>query len=188
MRKRFLALASLLAATTATLAAQDTAAPRIGVVNFAQCVTDSKNGKKEQASFESLKNQMTALIEETENQLKDLSTKLNDQEYMESLSKEAQEELANKFRGLSDEMGRYQNQYYQVLNQANMRLLQNLHSQIQDAAKEVANQQKLDMVINKEAFFFHQNQYEVTNQVIDEMNRRFEIEQVAAAETVENKN
>jgi outer membrane protein len=130
---------------------------------------------------------MTSLLEETDKQMREISTKLNDQEYMESLSKEAQEELANKFRNLNEEMNRYQNQYYQVLNQANMRFLQNLHTQIQEAASAVAANEKLDMVINKEAFFYHQNQFEVTEKVIEEMNRKFDLEQVANVENADKK-
>ncbi len=59
MKHRFvpaLFIATLL--TTAGFSAE--AAQNFGIVNFGTCVSDSKLGKQEQASFESLKKQMTS--------------------------------------------------------------------------------------------------------------------------------
>ncbi|MFI5334146.1 MAG: OmpH family outer membrane protein, partial [Chlamydiales bacterium] len=110
----------------------------VGVVNFGNCVTDSKLGKQEQASFEALKKQLSSLLEDTEKQLNEISTKLNDQEFMDGLSPEGEEELKNKFQNLNEELNRYQSQYYQVLNQANMRIIQMLSTSISTAAEKVA--------------------------------------------------
>ncbi len=157
----------------------------IGVVNFTSCITDSKAGQKEQASFEALKKQMTTLLEDTEKQLKEISMKFQDTEYLDGLSPEAEEELKIKFRTLNEELNRYQNQYYQVLNQANMKLVQTMSNSINSAAETVAKEKKLDMVINKEAFFFHNNKLDVTTLVIKEMDRRFDDELKAQAPTAQ---
>jgi len=176
----------LIALTALGLSAQGFAADAtVGVVNFTTCVTDSKMGKQEQASFESLKNQMGTLLQETEKQLTEISQKFNDPDYMDGLSPEAEEDLKNKFRALSEDMNRYQNQYYQVLNQANMRIMQNINTTINAAAEKVAKDKHLTMVINKEACFFFTPQLEVTPLVIAEMDKNFEIEakkQAAASE------
>lgn len=176
MNKKFtLALLTSLGMSLAAIANS------IGVVNFATCITDSKSGQKEQASFEALKKQMTSLLEDTEKQLREISNKFQDPEYLDGLSPEAEEELKIKFRTLNEELNRYQNQYYQVLNQANMKLVQTMGNNINSAAETVAKDKKLDMVINKEAFFFHNNKLDVTTLVIKEMDRRFEEEQKAQA-------
>ena len=153
----------------------------VGVVNFTSCITDSKSGQKEQASFEALKKQMSSLLEDTEKQLREISNKFNDPDYLDGLSPEAEEELKIKFRTLNEELNRYQNQYYQVLNQANMKLVQTMSNTINTSAEAVAKEKKLDMVINKEAFFFHNNKLDVTALVIKEMDRRFDEEQKAQA-------
>jgi outer membrane protein len=145
-----------------------------GIVNFASCISDSKLGKQEQASFESLKNQMSNLLQETEKQLNDISQKLSNPETLDGMSPEAEEELKGKFRALSEEMNRYQNQYYQVLNQANTRIVQTLNQNINIAAEKVAKDKKLTMVINKEACFFFNPQLEVTTLVVQEMDKAFE--------------
>src|SRR5579871_5648379 len=108
--KLLLAALLSLGITSTTFAAQDVS---IGVVNFATCITDSKLGKKEQESFESLKKQMATLVEDTEKQMNEIATKFNDPEYLDGLSPEAEEEMKIKFRTLNEELNRYQNQYYQ---------------------------------------------------------------------------
>ncbi len=163
---------------TLSLCAADVAAPEpkpsVGVVNFSNCMTDSKVGKQEQSSFDSLKNQMTSLLEDSEKQVNELAGKFNDAEYMDGLSPEAEEEMKGKFRLLSEEMNRYQNQYYQVLNQANMKIVQTMGGKIQDASEAVAKTKKLTLVMNKEACFFHTPTLDVTSFVIAEMDKTYE--------------
>jgi outer membrane protein len=149
------------------------AGQNFGIVNFGTCVTDSKLGKQEQASFESLKKQMTSLLEDTEKQLNDLSAKFNDPEYLDGLSPEAEEDLKNKFRTLNEELGRYQNQYYQVMNQANMRIVQTLSTSINAASEKVAKDKKFSMVVNKDACFYYNPALDVTPLVVAEMDKNF---------------
>lgn len=151
-------------------------APSNGVVNFSSCVTDSKLGKQEQSAFEALKKQMTNLLEENEKQLNDIAAKFNDPEYIDGLSPEAEAELKNKFQALSEEMNRNQNQYYQVLNQANMRIVQTISNGINAAAEKVAKDKKLSMVINKDACFYFSPSLDVTKEVIGEMDKVFDSE------------
>ncbi len=148
----------------------------MGVVNFGACVTDSKLGKQEQASFDALKKQMTTMLEDTEKQLNDLAAKFNDSEYLDGLSPEAEEELKNKFRTLNEDMNRYQNQYYQVLNQANMRIIQTISTGITAASEKVARDKKLTVVLNKDACFYLTPALDVTASVVTEMDKNFEQE------------
>ncbi len=156
--------------------------PSVGVVNFTNCMTESKLGQEEQKSFESLKSQMTSLVEDTEKQLTEMAGKFNDAEYMDGLSPEAEDEMKTKYRTLNDEMGRYQQQFYQVMQQANMKIMQTLAANIQEASEKVASDKKLTMVMNKEACFFSAPTLDVTNLVIAEMDRSFEKTHAKAAE------
>lgn len=172
MKRRFVpALLIATALTTSAFTADSTQA--FGIVNFGTCVSDSKLGKQEQASFEALKKQMSSLLEDTEKQLNELSAKFNDPEYLDGLSPEAEEELKNKFRALNEELNRYQNQYYQVMNQANMRIMQTLSTNINSASEKIAKDKKLFMVVNKDACFYYTPALDVTNLVIAEMDRNF---------------
>jgi outer membrane protein len=170
MKKFFLA-AALVAGTSLCADALMT-----GVVNFTSCVTDSKFGKKEQENFESLRKQMATMIESTESQMKEIATKCEDTEYLDSLTPKAEEELKVKFQALQEELSRYQNQFYQVLQHANQQLVQKINTAIAVASREIAEKQKLDYVINKEACFYIRPGLDVTTQVISEMDKKFEID------------
>lgn len=180
MKKFIPAFLIATALTTSAFTAESN--PSFGIVNFGTCVSDSKLGKQEQASFESLKKQMTTLLEDTEKQLNELSAKFNDPEYLDGLSPEAEDELKNKFRSLSEEMNRYQNQYYQVMNQANMRIMQVMANNINIASEKVAKDKKLAMVVNKDACFFYSPALDITPTIIAEMDKTFS-EQEAKKET-----
>ena len=105
-------------------AAALSAAESLAVVNFATCASDSKAGKAGHENLEDLKKQLGGHLESLEKDLNELAGKLNDAEYMDGLSPEAEMELRDKARVLNDEMMRYQNQYYQIFNQAQMKIMQ----------------------------------------------------------------
>jgi outer membrane protein len=149
---------------------------KFGIVNFTTCVTDSKLGKQEQSSFETMKKQMTALIEDTEKQLREIAEKGKDKDFLDGLSPEAQQELNAKFQNLSEELNRYQQQYYQVMQQANFKMIQTLGANINSAAEKVAAAKGLNMVVNKDACFYYLNSFDVTADVIKEMDKTFDKE------------
>jgi outer membrane protein len=156
----------------------------IGVVNFGSCMTDSKLGKQEQNSFESFKKQMTSVIEETQKELSDLAAKLEDQEYLDGLSSESEEAMKHKFFSLKEELGRSQNQFYTLLNQKNMRVMQTMSESIAEAAEKVAKEKNLTCVLNKDLCFYNAAVLDVTENVIVEMDNRFEAKKQAALEEV----
>lgn len=153
------------------------ASPKMGIVDFAKCVTDSKQGKLEQASFDNLKNQLSGAMQKTEKELNEISAKFNDTETLDGLSPEKEEELKADYRRLSEEMSRFQNQYYQVLNSANMKIIQSLTTTIAEASEKVAKTKKLSVVLNKEACFYFSDELDVTASVISEMDKATEAEE-----------
>lgn len=145
-----------------------------GIVNFNTCVSDSKKGKQEQNAFEELKKQFSSIMEEKEKQFNEITQKLNDQEYMDGLSPDAEAELKNQYSTVAEEMNRYQNQYYQLMQQTNMRVMQQVNQEASQAAEKVAKDKKLLMVINKDACFYYNADFDITSAVIAEMDKRFE--------------
>lgn len=166
----------MIAVLSASALVAGESAAKVGVVNFATCVTDSKYGKQEQSSFESMKKQMTTLIEDNEKQLREISEKFQDKDYLDGLSPDAEEELKVKFRNLSEELNRYQQQYYQVLNQANYKLIQSMGKNINSAAEKVAANKGINMVVNQEACFYCLPSLDITAEVIKEMDKNFELD------------
>lgn len=147
---------------------------RVAIVNFASCVLESEYGKVEQEDFESIKNQMATLIQECEKQLTELAGKFNDADYMDGLSPEAEAELKAKYQAHSEEYARYQNQYMQVMNQANMRMIQKMQEHVNNASEKIARNEKFDLILNKDAAFYFSNALDITPLVIKEMNLDYE--------------
>ena len=150
------------------------AAEKIGVVNFATCVAESKVGQEEQGNFENIKKQLGAHLEKTEKELSGLASKLNDPDYMDGLSPEAENDLKEKIQNLNEELSRYQNQYYQVLNQANMKVVQMISSKVNAASELIAKEKKLDLVLHKDVCFFYSSDLDITSAVIAKMDKAHE--------------
>jgi outer membrane protein len=187
--KKFLVLRSLaaVAVSTATLLClapavhaavetpisnMPTAGTKVGVINFKKVVDESKYGKAEQANFEELKKQMEAVLEEKEKSLTELASKFEDADYVDSLSPEAENELKHKFRTLNQELTQIQGQYYQVLNQTNMKILQKLSDLVSSAAQNVAKENKIDLILSDESGFYFTPSLDFSRQIItllDEM-------------------
>jgi len=147
---------------------------KVGFVNVKLSVEKSKYGQQEKEAFETLKKQLGANLEKTDKELGDLSKKLEDKDFLEGISSGAQEELKQKFQKLSQEFVRYQNQYYQLLQQANYKMLQNLNDIICKASEKVRESMKLDFVLNDDSAFAFAPSLDVTDDVVRDMDIRFE--------------
>lgn len=172
MRTLFLAAAVALTGVSASAIEN----PMIGVVNFATCIAESKVGKKEQENMDNMRKQMASLVEDTEKELREISAKFEDADYLDSLSPKAEEELKVKFQTLQEDLGRYQNQFYQMLNHANYTMIQKMSAAIAKASEKIADAKKLDYVMNKEACFYIRPDLDVTAVVIKAMDESFEID------------
>ncbi|MBM3183958.1 MAG: OmpH family outer membrane protein [Chlamydiae bacterium] len=173
--KRFLGICALAIAPLAAIGASEKSL-NVGVVNFGKCVEASRHGQFEQKQFESLKNQMQKAIHDLDEQLSATATKLQDKDFLDSLSPEAEKELKQKFQNLGEEMQRYQAQYYQVMQQANMRVMHTIADLINEASEIVAKKSQLSLVLNKDAAFHCASALDITDEVISEMDKKFDKE------------
>lgn len=173
----YLTLALLCIAPFNASAAENRSLQRVGVLNFKECVEKSKLGKQEQSTFESLKKQAEQIMIQREKDIGEVAAKLNDADYLESLSREAEAELRHKYKTISQEIAQQQQQLYQTLTQANYKILQKLTDEANKAAKVVAQRENLDMVFNDESTYFFANRLDITNLIINEMDASLSNEQ-----------
>lgn len=166
-----------LEATSTSSSSESTS--KIGFVNFRRSVEESKLGKQQQSSFEGLQSQMETSLMEMQKSLNEITTKLSDEDYLDGLSPDAENELKHKYRALSQELSRTQGQYVQTLQDANLKIIQQISTEVAEAAKEVAKAKSLDLVVNEEATFFHKPSLDLTSEVIAFMDAKFEKEQKA---------
>lgn len=148
---------------------------KLAVVNFKTCVEQSKLGKQEQAGFESMKKQMESALEEKEKTLNDMAAKFNDPDYLDSLSAEAETEVKRKFRALSQELSGYQNQYMQILQQTNYKVIQKLTDAVSNTSAQYAKENKIDLILNEESFFYS-IELDISKEIIALMDKQFDKE------------
>jgi outer membrane protein len=148
---------------------------KVGVVSFRTCLENSKYGKKEQASFDEMKKQMETTLETKEKELNEMAPKFKD-DYVDTLSPEAEKELKQKFSTMSHEYSQLQNQYYQMMNQANYQVIQKLGEMIAQASKKVAATHGIDIVFNEEATFHFAPAYDLSQDVVKELDNLFQEE------------
>lgn len=155
--------------------------PRLGVINTKKCLEESKLGKQEQANFEKMKKQMETVLQEKEGELIEIEAKLDDEDYMDSISDEAAAELGRKKRQMRNDGAQLQSQYMQTLQKANMQIIQKLTDVMNKAstmvAKNSAPDQSFDAIFTDEAFTYYAPHLDISTQIIEEMNKIFDEEQ-----------
>ncbi len=149
---------------------------KIGIVNFQTCIAESKLGKQEQNAFETMRKQLVTLVEDTDKQMREISDKLQDKDYLDGLSKEAEESMKTKFAQLHEELGRYQQQYYQFMNQGQYKIMQTVVGGINHAADQIASKKGYDFILNKEACFSYAPSRDITSEILKEMDGHFDEE------------
>ncbi|KPK32918.1 MAG: hypothetical protein AMS24_02770 [Chlamydiae bacterium SM23_39] len=148
----------------------------IGIVNFAKCITDSKIGKKEQENLENVRIQWTSLIEETNEELSNINSKLENPEYLEGISPQVEEDMKIKKEMLSKDLQKYETQIYQALHQAQMLLIQKMSSQINKASEELAKKTNFKIILNAETCLYNIKSLDVTDDIIKILDNKFEKE------------
>lgn len=148
---------------------------KVGIVDVKECVDKSKVGQLEKNNFESMKKQMTESLEKSDRELTDLAKKLDDKDYLDSLSPAAEEELQQKFQMSSQEFSRNQNQFYQLMQQANYRMLHILQESIGTASEAVRVRDSLSLILNRDSAFAFDPSLDVTTSVIKEMDKNFDV-------------
>lgn len=164
------ALTSLFLFLTSIYAQENSA----GIVNFTTCITDSKYGKQEQETFDDARKKFMSIITDLEGQITEITNKLQDPEIVDSLSPEAQQDMESRSELLKEEFARCQNHYYQAVNQAQMQLIQLMTTHVAEAAASIAKEQKLSVILNKEACFYYEPKQDITTAVIEKMDKNFE--------------
>ena len=179
-----------MASTSVVASAGIATEAKIGVVNFKECMDNSKIGKQEQNRFEEMKKQMELVLEEKEKQLNEMAPKFQS-EYLDTIPPDEEAKLKETFKNLNQEVAQYQNQYYQMLSQANYQIINKLSELISTAANKVAKAKGLDLVLNTEACFYSSTKYDLSKEVIRDLDLHFveevKLEKKAEPAVVETK-
>lgn len=147
---------------------------KVGVVNFATCMEKSHLGKEETNKLESLRNEMIAVYETKQKEFQEVAEKLNNPDYLDTLTQDAEGELQAKAQNLSQELQIMGQQTGQALQQAEMKMYQSVKTEIDNAAAYIAGEKDFDFILNKDSCFYFKRPQDITPLVVKELNRHFQ--------------
>ncbi len=150
---------------------------RLAVYNTKKCLEESKMGKSEQANLEKMKEQMMNVLQEKGKTYQEIENKLNDEDYMDSISSEAEAELKRKRRQLRDEGMELQSQYAETFQYARLKSIDKLGEVVNKASSMVAQENGLHLILSDEASSYVDSSLDITDRIIAKMNLLFEQEQ-----------
>lgn len=150
------------------------ATPAIASIDMRRCFEQSKEGMKAKEMLESLNTQMQEKLSEIEDKMKDLSTQLSNEEYRQSLSKEALDEMEKKFETLLQEREAKHGEFSQELNQTQMFLTESLIQNISKAAEMVAKEKSVSMILQKDAVVYSDDKTDLTDLVLSHVDKQFD--------------
>ncbi len=151
----------------------------IGVVDFMKCAENSKVGQAEIKSLEEMREQLEMTLKKLDDDRQKIENQLSDQDNLDSLNEEAQKKMQEEYQMISQAIVQYQNQYFQLMNQKGMKVQQTLNAKVTEAAQTVAQARKLQAIVNKEVCFYYLPAFDVTPDVIVEMDKRYVADQPA---------
>lgn len=148
--------------------------PKLGIVDFELCATESKMGKEESTSFNSLQNKAMADMQSMEKERQELAKKTEDQDYLDGLSPDAQQELHQKVQNHQMKMQMAGESYEKTLRQTYEMMQDKLSTTVKQAAEKIAQEKKLDMVIPSRFCIYSMPTLNITDTVIKKMDEMFE--------------
>jgi outer membrane protein len=164
--KRFFVLSTISLCLLTSLPVFGAQAPEgIKTVNLQTCLDASEIGKKDLQRFEKMKRQIEEGLELKEKRLNELAPKFTE-EYLDSISPEEEKKLKAEFQALSQEFSQEQSNYYQTLNRAQMDILQKMQDRVMIAAKAIAKDKNISLVIRNDACIFSDDSLDLTKEIV----------------------
>lgn len=149
-----------------SLAAAVNAQADIGFVDFGRVLQSSSRAKQEEKQLQSLQKELEDQVTNVEKGISALAEKLQDPDYVDSLSQEAEQEQRARLRTMAEERMRLIQQVTGQFQQAQQRIFQQIGALVSQAAAEVAKEKKLDAVFNRDALFFADPSIDCTDAVV----------------------
>gem|GEM_PF-4221427 len=142
-----------------------------GYVSMMFCCTHSQYGKKEMDRLNHESAKIRHYISEVHQQIQELEEKLQDPDYLDCVTPDAEEEIRVRLISLQKEEKRRRRVAEGQLRQMEFQFVQDVSRLAVEAAKHVAEDQKLSFIVKDEQFLYCQNGHDCTNAVVGEMDR-----------------
>lgn len=179
LHQSILGLAVFIACAMSTPLFAQATPSRIGVLNTRKCLEESKASKQERVNLDKMKTQMESVLKDKEKAIQGIQSKLQDEDYMDSISEDAERELKHKRKVLMEEGMELNKQFVETLENANMKIVASLVEQITKISKEIAQDpaQPLDLILTNEACTYFNDKMDITSKVLAKLDSIFDAEQ-----------
>lgn len=173
LHKFFAGIACLSALAFAQPAFGESENLKMAVADFESCIEKSQQGMNEKKTLEAMGKQISDIMSSKETELVDLSKKLQNPDYIDGLSPKAEEEEIMQMRRLQQEFAQAQQQYQGMVGQAQMQFMEKMMKAVSEASAEVAKNKGFDAVVPQKILFYFNPDMDVTDQVIQAMNKNY---------------
>lgn len=187
IKSLLLAAFSLCLCATAAYAKEAPLPSPFGVVDFEKCIVESKQGQKEQENLKEVQEKMKKLMAEKEAEVTTISTNLENPEFIDGISPEAEQKLKQKMQVLQEEQELLQNQWFQMLQQANMRFYEEMSHHVKRASRVISKEKKIPFIFQKTFCFSFPPEADMTPLVVQAMDKTFEDQNDAKIATTPTK-
>ena len=157
----------------------------VAIVDVRKCAEHSKMGKQEQKNVRELTDQVQKALEDKKKAAEDLHAKLEDQDYIDSITPEEELKQKQQLQAMIQEFMQLRQEYApQAMQQAQGMYAQKMGQAVSASAKRVAKDRGYDVVLNSDSSFYFKDSLEITSEVILDMNTLYD-QQIGATSEAE---
>lgn len=168
--KKLLTIISVLGLLTAPVAFADTATTKIGIINIAKIMQESKQAEK-------ARNELKKKFGSQQDDLTKLQAKIKaDQDTLSKdktvLAKKDLQKLQDQFENNKREFQRKQQAFVQDLQVAQTQVMRDLSQDLNKIVQDIAKNDKYDLILQRDQVVFASDSVDITAAVLKELNKK----------------
>lgn len=185
MKKQVCTVIALLSTTFGAYAANVN--HKMGIVSFEKVVDSSDFMKAQINTLEAMQTQDSAMLEQKQAELDDIAAKLDDPDYRDGLSPEAEQELIEKQGHLAEELQFYEYQRGQTYRQAGAKIQMKLLSQIEEVCQQIAKTDSYSMIFMDNGVMYYDPSLDISEIVVKKVNELYQKQKVEEEASLKSK-
>lgn len=149
--------------------AATTATPKIGIINVAKIMSESKQASKARDELKKKFSSRQAELAKLQDKVKAAQDKLNRDKAV--MAKKELQKLSDQFENDRRELQRKQQAFMQDLQAEQNSLMRDLSEEINKIVKDVASKGKYDLIIQRDQVVFASESIDITDEVLKTLNK-----------------
>lgn len=181
MKSKFLILMLLASASISASEKQE----KFRFIDFQECFQKSTYGEDARKHLEGAVQKLQEVVDDTKSQLEAVSKKLEDQDYVDGLSPDAEQALVGERQQLSERLNMISAQGNQALQYEQQAIQASLEKHLSEIAAIYGPENKLNAILPKQIGIYWNKALDITDIFIELLNKKIEEEKAAEASSTE---